>query len=269
MQEQASQCEQIDPVPSLGIQTAYSVGAEEKPRPPDRTPGETHCALTAIDGTQHELELARKEIKALQEERRALEKMIAELTLLTLTDELTGLRNERRFQDDLESARTYAIRHNQLLSAIVIDLDDFTSFNESFGSKVGDQAMCDVARLLTRGLRAYDVLARLSGGRFALLLPSTDRSDARGIAERLRRGIEQHCWPFRPVTASFGVATMETSAISSQQLVVQSLKALLVAKRDGKNRVMHYFELANVSAASDMVASSDHRYSCLMEESLG
>jgi diguanylate cyclase (GGDEF)-like protein len=246
------------------MRTAYAVGAADEPLPSGRTSDEASKVLTAIDGTHHELELARREIKELQEERRALEKTIAELTLLTLTDELTGLRNERRFQDDLESARTYATRQNQLLSAIVLDLDNFGLFNETFGSSLGDQVLCDVARLLTRGLRAYDVLARLSGGRFALLLPSTDRSDARGIAERLRKGIEAHCWPFRPVTASFGVATMESSAISSQHLVVQSLKALLEAKRLGKNRVEHYRESVDVFANGEAVVSPDERYTRLM-----
>jgi diguanylate cyclase (GGDEF)-like protein len=269
MQDHPSRWEEITPVPSLVMQTAYIVGAIDESPSSDHTSGETPSAPSAVDLTQRELELARKEIKALQEERRALEKTIADLTLLTLTDDLTGLRNERRFQDDLESARTYAVRHNQLLSAIVLDLDDFGSFNETFGKSAGDQALCDVARLLTRGLRTYDVLARLSGGQFALLLPSTDRSDARRIAERLRKEIDEHCWPFRRVTASFGIATMETSAISSSQLVVQALKALIVAKTGGKNRVEHYFELANMTATGEEVILLNQRFSDLMNGSLG
>jgi diguanylate cyclase (GGDEF)-like protein len=253
------------------MRTANGLGALEDPLPLDRTPAEANSAWNVSDRTQHELAVARKEVIALREERRALEQTIADLTLLTLTDELTGLRNERSFQDDLEAARTYAIRHNQLLSAIVLDLDNFDPFNETFGKSVGDQALCDIARLLTKGLRAYDVLARLSDGRFAFLLPSTDRSDARGIAERLRKGIEEHRWPIRPVTASFGVATMETSTGSSQQLVVQSLQALTEAKRRGKNRVEHYFDLAidaPTGATGAEVVPPDQRLSCLMDVSL-
>jgi diguanylate cyclase (GGDEF)-like protein len=187
--------------------------------------------------------LSHQKIEALQEQRQYLERTIKELTLRTLTDDLTGLRNRRRFREDLESAWSYAVRHNLLLSAIALDLDDFKSYNETFGESAGDQLLRDLAGYLASGLRAYDVLAHLGGGQFALLLPSTDRTDVRSIAERLRKGMEDHDSPLRPITASFGVATLESPAISSLRLVDQSFQALQQAKQQGRNRVTHFVDL--------------------------
>ena len=149
-------------------------------------------ALHELDGQLEELKVAHREIKTLQEQRRELERIVKELTSKTLTDDLTGLRNRQRFREDLACAWTYAVRHNLLLSAIVLDVDDFDSYTDTFGASAGDQLLRNLAGFLASGLRAYDVLAYLGGGQFALLLPSTDRTDARRIAERLRRGIEEH-----------------------------------------------------------------------------
>ena len=84
------------------------------------------------------MEVAHQQISALQEQRLELERAIKDLTALTSTDELTGLRNRHRFQEDLESACAFAVRQNLLLSLIVLDLDDFKSYNDTFGEPAGD-----------------------------------------------------------------------------------------------------------------------------------
>ena len=134
--------------------------------------------LHELDGLRSDLELAHRKIDALQEDRRDLERRIKRMALQMLTDELTGLRNRHRFREDLEAAWAYAARQNLLLSLIVLDLDDLQSYNDAFGESAGDQLLRHLAAYLTSGQRAYDMIARFDGGEFALLLPSSDRTDA-------------------------------------------------------------------------------------------
>jgi len=199
--------------------------------------------LYELEGLTEQLDRARGEIKTLQEHHRDLTRTVRELKALALVDRLTGLPNRRRFREERESAWAYAIRHDLLLSSILLDVDLLDSFNIAFGEVEGDKVLCTTARLLVSDLRTYDVVARLRGGQFAVLLPSTDRTEARQIAERLRVAIKEHDWILRPITASFGVATLESSTISSRQLVDQSFRALLQAKQQRRNRVVHFIDL--------------------------
>ncbi len=186
-----------------------------------------------------DLDLAQREIETLQEQRQNLEKTIKRMTLQTLRDDLTGLRNRHRFREDLESAWAYAVRQNLLLSIIVLDLDDFPSYVDNFGAGAGDQLLRHLAAYLDSTLRAYDFVARFGSAQFALLLPSTDRTDARSIAERIRKDIQDRLWPFRPMTASLGVATLECSSVSSRQFLEEALEAMREAKHEGGNRVTY------------------------------
>jgi len=208
-----------------------------------------------FDRLKQRLDLAYQEVKVLREQKRVLERTIKELALLTCVDQRTGLCNRPRFRKDLKAAWAYAIRHNLLLSTIVLDLDQFKSFNETFGLSAGNQVLHTTASLLASGLRTYDFIARLGEGVFALGLPSTDRSEARQIAERLRRALDEHDWPLRPITASFGVATLESSVIRPRQLVHQSFQALRQAKQKGRNRVEHFVDLQCCFPASSAAPS--------------
>jgi len=201
-----------------------------------------NATLQQFDRLRQKLDLAHQELEALQEQNRALEKTIRELGPLTLVDQRTGLRNRRRFRKDLKTAWAYATRHNLLLSTLVIDLDQFKSYNDTFGISAGDHVLHTVGSLLNSGFRTYDSIARLGSGLFAVVLPSTDRSEARQIAERLRKAMDEHDWPLRPITASFGVSTLESSKTSSRQLVHQSFQALRQAKQKGRNGVEHFVD---------------------------
>ncbi len=220
--------------------------------------------LHELDGLRSDLELAHRKIDALQEDRRDLERRIKRMALQMLTDELTGLRNRHRFREDLEAAWAYAARQNLLLSLIVLDLDDLQSYNDAFGESAGDQLLRHLAAYLTSGQRAYDMIARFDGGEFALLLPSSDRTDARGVAERLRNGIQEMAWPLRSITASFGVATLESSSVSSAQLLEQSVQALQQAKHEGRNRVTHFVDLQTDSPTRTLETRSRPRHESLV-----
>ncbi len=133
--------------------------------------------LTSLTACARNWSSRTRRLLRLQEDRRDLERRIKRMALQTLTDELTGLRNRHRFREDLEAAWAYAARQNLLLSLIVLDLDDLQSYNDAFGESAGDKLLCHLAAYLTSGQRAYDMIARFDGGEFALLLPSSDRTD--------------------------------------------------------------------------------------------
>jgi diguanylate cyclase (GGDEF)-like protein len=207
-----------------------------------------HCVTGhEIGPLREELELARQELSVLQKERLDLEHTIRNLTALVSTDEPTGLRNRQRFKEDLESACAFASRHNLILSVIVLDLDDFRAYKESFGERAGDDALRTVAGILNNATRAYDAVARHGGGGFALLLPSTDRFDACRIAERLRLALITYDWPLRAITSSFGVTTHESAAVAPMELLDQAKLALRHARRGGKNGLVHFTEIADRS----------------------
>jgi diguanylate cyclase (GGDEF)-like protein len=197
-----------------------------------------------------ELKHAHQQLGTLEQQPREMQRKIEELTLLTATDELTGLRNSRRFKEDLESACAYANRQNLLVSAIVLDLDDFKSYNDTFGKSDGDQVLSIAARILTARVRSYDIVARVDGAEIFIILPSTDRFEARRVADRLRKALESCAWPQRPITATFGVATLESRAVSPSQLVDQARLAMHHAKGHGKNRVTHFVDLDCCSLSS-------------------
>ena len=143
---------------------------------------------------------------AMQEE---LERKNAELRALATTDELTGLKNRRRFFEELETQFALAARRRSPLSLVLLDVDHFKAYNDAFGHPAGDDVLRGVADVLRGVTRGHDTVARHGGEEFAVLLPGTGPEVARGMAERLREAVERRAWPHRPVTASFGVATID------------------------------------------------------------
>jgi diguanylate cyclase (GGDEF)-like protein len=214
-------------------------------RPCGDTP-DTH----ELDQLREELNLAHQQIAALQEQRQELERAVKDLTVLASTDELTGLPNSRRFKEDLEAACAFASRQNLILSLIMLDVDDFRSYTETFGQSAGDTVLRILAGLLKRATRAYDIAARHGGGEFSLLLPSTDRFDACHIANRLRMALVTYDWPSRPITASFGITTLESRAVCPLELVDQARFALRQARYQGKDRMAHFAEITDHNAGN-------------------
>jgi diguanylate cyclase (GGDEF)-like protein len=179
------------------------------------------------------LEIARR-ILAMQEE---LERKNARLAELATVDALTGLRNRRHFRDSLADAFSFAARSGGPLSMVMLDLDDFKSYNDSFGHPAGDDLLCTLAELLRSVGREQDVVARYGGEEFAILLPGTDADGGLAFAERLRAAVEGYPWPLRPVTASLGVATAGAADAGPEALVARADQALYRSKQRGRNRV--------------------------------
>jgi diguanylate cyclase (GGDEF)-like protein len=187
-----------------------------------------------------ELEYIHAILEAKQAELIALN---ARLELLAITDGLTGVRNHRAFQEQLALEVARAGRYRTPLALIMVDVDHFKQYNDTFGHPAGDQVLRIVARLLREHSRTTDVVARYGGEEFTILLPSTEHPGALAQAERLRRALATAIYPERAVTASFGVATLglgdqlRDDVALGAALIAAADSALYQSKTQGRNRV--------------------------------
>lgn len=175
----------------------------------------------------------------LQRQQAELEQANEKLELLAATDGLTGLKNHRVLVNTLIDEMERSRRTGESLSLILLDVDHFKQFNDSFGHTEGDSVLRSVAEVLKQTSRSMDTAARYGGEEFAVILPGTDAEEAIQIAERHRHGIENSNWTHRSVTASFGVATLSQDVSDPISFVAEADKALYAAKKAGRNRVAH------------------------------
>lgn len=160
---------------------------------------------------------------------------------LATTDGLTGLYNYRTFSERLAQEVDRASRYHRPLSLIMLDIDHFKLFNDTYGHPQGDNALINLARVLQRLSRASDVVARYGGEEFVLILPETDRANAIALGHRLRAYIEQQRFsddgsPASNLTVSIGIATYNPTH-TKETLLEAADMALYRAKRAGRNRV--------------------------------
>ncbi len=164
-----------------------------------------------------------------------------------VTDGLTGLYNQRYFFSRLREEMERAGRNQKTLSVIFCDLDRFKSFNDVNGHAMGDQALREVARIMTESKRAIDIAARYGGEEFAIILPETDSSGAQIIAHRIRRRVAGFAFNTKarngsPLTTSIGVASFPEDANHASDLVDKSDWSMYYSKRQGGNRVTLFHE---------------------------
>ncbi len=163
----------------------------------------------------------------------------AHLKVLAITDGLTGLKNRRAFEEHLHHEFERAQRYGTALSLLMLDVDEFKSYNDTFGHPAGDAVLRRVAELLMSVSRTTDVVARYGGEEFVIISPATDCEGAIALAERCREAIENADWNKRLITASVGVATFSSSTATSAALVEAADAALYEAKANGRNRIVH------------------------------
>ncbi len=172
-----------------------------------------------------------------------LELLNAKLTDMANRDALTGLHNHRFFRETLEREVARAGRHNRVFSLLFADIDHFKSYNDTHGHLAGDDVLRTLGQILRDRSRRSAVAARYGGEEFVLLAPETDAAGAWGMAENLRRLVEEHPFQGRnnqslgPITLSLGVATFPESGRDATSLIDHADKALYQAKRSGRNRV--------------------------------
>lgn len=167
--------------------------------------------------------------------------------LLASHDPLTGLLNRRAFDQALEREFGRSTRYNTDLSLIIIDLDHFKSVNDRYGHKAGDYVLQKVSDLMNRCVRSTDVVARLGGEEFAILLPNTDTSMAVQLAGRIQEKLRQNVLHLGDAlhlqTVSQGVAdTTHLEVANAENLVRMADRALYVAKEEGRNTIRRAME---------------------------
>ncbi|MCP9489198.1 MAG: EAL domain-containing protein [Solirubrobacteraceae bacterium MAG38_C4-C5] len=167
----------------------------------------------------------------------------AELERLVNREPLTGLLNRRRFEEELAAHIDRAQRYGAPAALLALDLDNFKSVNDSLGHSAGDQLIVRVADLLRRRLRHGDVVARVGGDEFAVLLPEASAADARRVADALLSTLRCEAGAGLPrrVTASIGVALVEAHTKASAQDVLMAADiAMYDAKEEGRDQVAVY-----------------------------
>jgi diguanylate cyclase (GGDEF)-like protein/PAS domain S-box-containing protein len=179
-------------------------------------------------------------------ERKQLEHQLQHVNMLlqeqAIRDPLTGLHNRRYLDETLPRELQRAERAGQPVGVIMLDIDHFKRFNDTYGHDAGDALLQTMGTFLQRNTRGDDIACRYGGEEFTLVLPGASLADARQRAEELREGIqslsvEHQGQPLGAVTASLGVAVFAAHGTTTDALVRAADQALYQAKRNGRNRV--------------------------------
>lgn len=205
--------------------------------------------------TERELRQAREEALAIQKqateslEQRVkdrtheLEKLNQKLEELSATDQLTGLKNRRYLDNTLTEEFARCARYGHTLSVLLMDIDHFKRFNDTYGHLIGDECLKDVAHSVRKGLRwPSDRAARYGGEEFCVILPETEMEGALTVAERIRRNVELMNFMVKdqrvPVTVSVGLAVIKPQPHQKPELVLEYAdSALYLSKEAGRNKV--------------------------------
>ncbi|MGB8260998.1 MAG: diguanylate cyclase [Terracidiphilus sp.] len=213
--------------------------------------GESHSQLAAVlwlDAFLWVMILMLYSVSSVLAEKERLRRQLADAARVAEAsaglDYLTGLANRRSFDSMLSREWRWAIRERGSISLLMIDVDRFKEYNDEYGHVAGDLCLRGVAEVLSAApLRATDMVARFGGDEFALILWRASVEGARGMAERLRQGVEDAAIPHRGnpggvVTITVGVGTVSPAAgMDEIALIEWADQALYCAKQAGRNRV--------------------------------
>ncbi|MEW5763166.1 MAG: sensor domain-containing diguanylate cyclase, partial [Bacillota bacterium] len=199
--------------------------------------GERHVQLLSIIGGQAAVAISN-----------AL--LYGRIARMAVTDELTGLCNRRHFftrgREILEQGKALGTP----VALVLVDIDDFKAFNDSYGHLAGDAALVEIAGVMRRGLRRGDLLARYGGEEFVALLPATGDAGATEVAERLRRDVENHrvrvAGAVGRLTISAGIAVYPQDGNNLEELLRAADAALYRAKETGRNRLFTARQAAGI-----------------------
>jgi len=193
-----------------------------------------------MEQSQHNMEV---EISHVLTEIEALRTELAKIKEESMTDALTGISNRKAFDTALEQAIILAREQKSPLSILVIDIDHFKRFNDTYGHLTGDKVLRYVAATLKRCLKGRDMAARFGGEEFTVILPQTALTGAGVIAEQIRRAISlgsvknnKNGQSYENVTVSIGVAQFRGNELPNE-LIQRADKVLYIAKESGRNRV--------------------------------
>lgn len=161
-----------------------------------------------------------------------------QLEKLATTDDLTQVYNRRKLYELAGYEVERSLRYKHPLSIIMIDIDHFKKINDNFGHDIGDQTLKTLTKVISNTIRAIDIFGRIGGEEFMLVLPDTNKIEAKEFAERLRASVEKENFPtVKHITISLGV----TECVEEDKLnplFKRADIALYAAKNDGRNRVV-------------------------------
>jgi len=175
-------------------------------------------------------------------ERSLLYKQTEELQQLSITDPLTGIYNRRYLSTRLSEEITRYNRYKHPFSFIMLDMDKFKEYNDTFGHISGDKLLRALATIMEKSLRNVDIAARFGGDEFVAIFPQTSKADAIHITNRLKekidKALQQELFEM-PLTVSLGLTTYPDDATSVGELFEKTDQALYLAKRGGGNKVVY------------------------------
>jgi diguanylate cyclase (GGDEF)-like protein/PAS domain S-box-containing protein len=208
-------------------------------RRPDRTNFPMEVSVTRLEGPDDVFVAVLHDISSQKATEQHLRK-------LSRTDALTGLPNRRRFKEFLETEWRRALRNPRPVSLLMIDIDFFKNYNDTYGHQAGDHCLTEVARVIEACCqRAADLAARYGGEEFAVILPETDLGRATDLADRIREAVQVLAIPHAAsrvsdvVTVSVGAASIDPDPMLTVSLLVAMAdRALYQAKAQGRNRVV-------------------------------
>ena len=166
----------------------------------------------------------------------------SQLAQIAFTDHLTGLANFRYFMRRFTEEIKRADRYKHLVTVVMLDLDHFKVFNDSFGHPAGNRALEHVAGLLRGQVRETDLVSRYGGEEFAIILPETTKTEAYELSQRIRANVEEHKVELpdseaKPLTVSIGLATYPRDARNAESVLAGADEALYASKHAGRNCV--------------------------------
>ena len=197
----------------------------------------TIAVFDDITELEEKRQLLEDMIKELAKSRAAIESQNKELTFLATRDPLTNCFNRRALYEFLEGKSAGSLKPNTDYACIMADIDNFKSVNDTHGHGVGDEVIKTMASTIKEVVREKDIVARIGGEEFCIILPNTSLEVARGIAERCREKIWSKTTSDVRVTASFGVTSIALGAKDSAAIMHQADEALYASKENGRNRV--------------------------------
>jgi diguanylate cyclase (GGDEF)-like protein len=173
-------------------------------------------------------------------------RLFEEINRLAITDELTGLYNVRYLRRVMSEEVKRSIRYGRPLSFIMLDIDFFKIYNDQHGHPRGDEVLRILSGLLQQNTRDVDTVFRYGGEEFSVIIPEVEKQEAYHMAERIRRVIQEHLFPYEEdqpggnLTVSIGVANLPDDAQEGDELIDMADRALYRAKQSGRNRVNLY-----------------------------
>jgi len=201
-----------------------------------------------------ELKVCYKDIKIIEKKKREIFSLIASYAALVIEnkrlnkeikyssnlidiDGLTKLYNHKYFQESLKNELEKSRRFNYSLCLLMLDIDHFKEYNDTFGHPAGDMVLIKIAEIIKKNMRSYDIVARYGGEEIAIILPHAKRNPAFLIAERMRKEIQEYTFADRKgVTVSIGLANYPINAVTKETLIKKADDALYLAKEEGRNR---------------------------------